>query len=386
MSESMAVRVGRAAVGCAMVLAAAASAHAEDSSVAEASAHFDRGVQLFEKDDFVSALKEFELADKAHHAATITYNMAKAWESLGRAQRAYDAYEAYVGEAGAQAEYLDAATVALARIKARATRLRVETQPPGATVRVDGIELKDKAPATVLVFGGAHRIEVAWDDAMDARDVMAQGSGDNTTERFERREQPQPSPATAREPVQPKAPEPDGLLAGVGFSLNYTALVVKKTPSASAQADPDTPDYRNSSLMFGAVLEAGYALSARSAIMARMHCGLGSTEKALFSLGAMSLEYTWRASRHWWVGGGAMIGSSDKDIGATYTPLVGARSDDKIEFVGNAAVGPTLEARVVLDDTDDGEWGLSLGPSLLLGTAEGQSTLYVPLVAGYRWY
>ncbi len=370
---------------CVGVMAASPTAWGDDAGADAVTAHFDKGVQLFERDDFVGALEEFQAADRAHHQATITYNIARARESLGQAQGAYDAYEAYVGEAGAQAEYLDAATVALARIKARATSLRIDTDPPGATVRVDGIPLKDRSPASVLVFKGRHRVEVDWDDAMDARDVQVDGDGAATTQSFRKKEPPKPG-AVAAPSGKSKPRTPAGLVAGVGFSINYTALVVKEAPSAAAQANPNTPTYRNSSLMFGATLEAGYPFTPRSALMMRFHCGLGSTEKALFSLGSMSLGYNWRASPRWWVGGGAIVGSSDKNIGATYNPLVGARSDDKIEFVSDVAIGPTLEAGVVLGEGPDGAWVLSVYPSLLLGTAQGQSTLYVPLVAGYRWY
>ncbi len=346
---------------------------------------------LFEKDDFIGAIEAFERADRAHHAATITYNIARARESLGQAQLAYDAYETYLAEAGAQAQYLDAATVALARIKARATRLRVETSPPGASVHVDGMLVRDKSPSTVLVFRGRHRVEVDWGGIFAAQDVDAAGDGQPLSVSLKKPDMSNPvqPPSAGKAPsahARKLQPEAGDVMASVGFSLNYTALVVKETPSAAAQQDPDTPDYRNSSLMFGAVIEAGYAFTPRSAIMARFHCGLGSTEKALFSLGAASLGYSWKASKRWWVGGGAIAGSSDKDIGATYNPLIGARSDDKIEFVSDVAVGPTLELRAILDDSDSGEWGLSINPSLLLGTGQGQSTFYVPLWAGVRWY
>ena len=380
------------ALCCGVIAAGAnATARAQDASPEAATADFDRGVLLFEKDDFVGAIEAFERADRAHHAATITYNIARTRESLGQAQLAYEAYEAYLAEAGAQAQYLDAATVALARIKARATRLRVETSPPGAAVHIDGILVRDKSPSTVLVFRGRHRVEVDWGGVFAARDIDAAGDGQPLSVSIAKPEmrnpaQPSPAPKAPSPRARPPQPEAGDMMAGAGFSLNYTALVVKEAPSAAARQDPNAPDYRNASLMFGAVIEAGYAFTPRSAIMARFHCGLGSTEKALFSLGAASLGYSWRASKRWWIGGGAIAGSSDKDIGATYNPLVGARSDDKIEFVSHVTVGPTLELRAILDDSDSGEWHLSMNPSLLLGTAQGQSTFYVPLWAGYRWY
>ncbi len=176
----------------------------------------------------------------------------------------------------------------------------------------------------------------------------------------------------------------EGLTAGLGLSLNYAALVVK-ADRPSTHDDSDAT-YRNTSLRFGVVLEVGYALSPRSVLSLKGDCGLGSTEKALFSLGMGSLTYAWRATPAWWVSAGGIMGSSDEALGATYTPLFGPREDESIVLGGNLAVGPVVGATLVLNRDDDGEWALGIHPSLLLGTGQGQSTLYVPLVLGRRWY
>ena len=83
-------------------------------------------MQLFQDGDFVGALEHFEQADRAHHAPAITYNIGRARESLGQAHPAVAAYEAYLGEAGPSGEYSGAATIAIAQLKARSTRLRIE--------------------------------------------------------------------------------------------------------------------------------------------------------------------------------------------------------------------------------------------------------------------
>ena len=88
----------------------------------------------------------------------------------------------------------------------------------------------------------------------------------------------------------------------------------------------------------------------------------------------------------WWVSAGGIMGSSDEALGTTYTPLFGPREDESIVLRGNLAVGPVVGATLVLNRDDDGEWALDIHPSLLLGTGQGQSTLYVPLVLGRRWY
>jgi len=355
---------------------------AQDPNIDAAREHFNKGVALFEKDDFVGALEQFEIAGKTHSAPAITYNVARARESLGQAQAAYDAYEAYISEAGAQAEFLDAATVALSRIKTRSTRLRIETEPQGAIVRIDGIVVHDNSPSTVLVFRGRHRVEVQLEGWLEARDFDAEGGGKAATVRIER---PKPPPGPRAAP--PKAAEHTftGLTAGVAFSLNYSALVIKADPTRD-QSGAKPADYKTASLMFGLVLEAGYAFNPRTALMLRGNCGLGQTQKAMFSLGSLSLGVAWRATPRWWVGGGGIMGSTDKQKGATYSPLIGPTPDDTIEVVKNPAFGPALEAGVVLNDNEYGQWVLTIFPSLLLGTGQGQSMLYVPLAVGHRWY
>jgi tetratricopeptide (TPR) repeat protein len=359
----------------------AAGADAQEAGLDEARVHFERGVALFEKDDFVGALEAFEQADRASHVPAITYNIARARESLGQAQAALEAYEAYLAEAGAEGDYLAAATVALTSLKARATKLRVETEPSGATVRVDGAVLREKSPATVWVFRGPHRVDVELDEWSAGIDVVAKGNGTSEAVRLERPAAPEFSPKPVV--VRPE-PGPEGLGAGIGLSLNYAALIVK-ADRPSAQNDSDGT-YRTTSLRFGVVLEVGYALSPRSVVSLKGDCGLGSTEKAFFSLGMGSLTYAWRATPDWWLSAGGIMGSSDEVLGATYTPLFGPREDESIVLGGNLAIGPVVGATLVLDRDDDGEWALGIHPSLLLGTAQGQSTLFVPLVLGRRWY
>ncbi|MCU0691916.1 MAG: PEGA domain-containing protein, partial [Polyangiaceae bacterium] len=354
-------------------------ASALEAGLHEARAHFERGVALFEKDDFVGALEAFDLADRARHLAAIIYNIARARESLGQAQAAFEAYEAYIAEAGAQGEYLAAATVALTNLKARATGLRIESDPPGATVRVDGVPLREKTPTSVWVFRGRHRVDVELGSWITGLDVAAEGNGASQTVRVER---PEPSPPGPEVPAVTSVREYNELTAGLGFSLNYSALVVK--------ADRESPStegkYRNTSLRFGVAIELGYALSPRAVMQLRGDCGLGATEKALFSLGMVSLSFAHRAAQSWWLSAGGIVGSIDKELGATYSPLFGAREDDSIVLGSDMAVGPVIGATLVLDDDDNGEWTLAINPSLLLGTGQAQSTLFVPLAIGRKWY
>jgi hypothetical protein len=375
------MRLPRMLAAVVVGISLASGAHADDASIEAARAEFNKGVELFEKDDFLGALDRFEKADKEHHSPVITYNIARAKESLGQAQAAYEAYEAYVSEAGAQGDFLDAASVAIARLKTRTTRLRVETTPAGAAVRVDGTLLKDPSPTAILVFRGHHHVEVQLGTWTEGRDAQAEGTGNALTMKLDR--PPPPAAPVLKAPPPKPAPEHKfgGMTFGLGWSLNYSALVHKANFQGAA-----SEDYKTSSIRFGLVLESGYAFTPRHAVLVRGHCGLGSDAMALFSLGHLTAGLSWRATNRWWLGMSALLASVDKKLGATYSPLIGAQEDKSVRVTSDAAVGPMLEAGIVLGDSDEGQWVVSLYPSVLIGTQEGHSTMVVPLALSYRWY
>jgi hypothetical protein len=140
---------------------------------------FSEGVRLYQQSDFEGARRLFLQADKAHHAPAIVYNLALAEERLGHPQAAVDAYEAYVAEAGESGEFTSSATFAIAQIKARSTRLRIDSEPSGARLFVDGSPLREPAPTVVLVPAGHHVIVAQGDGWRAERDLVAAGSGDS---------------------------------------------------------------------------------------------------------------------------------------------------------------------------------------------------------------
>ena len=111
---------------------------------------FVEGVRLYQRGDYEGARRLFKRADTEHHAPSIVYNLAVAEERALRPQAAVDTYEAYLAEAGESGEFSGAAAVAIAQIKARSTRLRIDTVPSGVRVFVDGAPLVDASPATFL--------------------------------------------------------------------------------------------------------------------------------------------------------------------------------------------------------------------------------------------
>jgi hypothetical protein len=375
--------------GC--LLASLTVGHANADEKADARAAFQAGVKAFQGGDYATSLDKFQEADGLSHSPAITYNVARTLEKLERPQDAYEAYEAYVAEAGEGGEFTSAAIVAIAQIKARASRLSIESTPPGAEVTLDGKKLRSKTPVTVLVARGPHQIALALDDWSEARSYDAAGGGSSGQLVFVRSvaapatpaAETRPAPPAAIVPAAPPPPHLQGLVISAGLSLSayrFFGTADERTGSARTTADATA-----GGLVFGLALDAGYALSARTALSLRLFGGLGSAQEALATIGAGGPVISHHVSDRWWLGGGVAVGAGRADADATKEDS-NAILDSQITFETNFAIGPTLELGYVLDQNQDGHWLAAVMPTLLVTTTSRESTLIIPLALGYRWY
>jgi hypothetical protein len=349
---------------------------------------FQKGVAAFQSGDYAGALEQFRAADAARHSPSITYNIARALEKLERPQAAVNAYEAFLGEVGAGGELTSAATLAIAQIKAKSTRLRIESTPPGATVTLDGETLTDRTPVTVLVTRGPHELVLTSGNWREARSYDAPGGGGTGELVFVHTEATRP-PAAAPAPrprprARPRPPEIDGLMGSAGLSLSVYRFI--GAPEKNDGTSQTTADSAPTGLVFGLAFDFGYALSTKTALLLRGFGGLGSSENTLASLGALAPVISWRASRRWWLGAGVAVGAGSADSDASRRDLLGAQSDASIAFQTAFALGPCLELSFVIDQNEGGHWIASLLPTTLFSLGGGQSTLFLPLMAGYRWF
>jgi hypothetical protein len=386
-------RLRARAIGLALLLLGAPALGAEKD---DARAAFQAGVKAFQDGGFEQALARFQEADRLGHAPAITYNIARTYEKLERPQEALDAYEAYVAEAGEGGEFTGSAVVAITQLKARSTRLSIESTPPGAEVTLDGRALVQKTPVTVLVPRGPHRIALALDAWREERAYEAPGGGSTGQLMFVRSSDPAAAPTAAPPPVAAPGPERrarvlplpvevpklDGLLGSVGLSLSaYRFIGSADETSGSSQT---TSESAAGGLVFGLTIDVGYALGARTALMLRLFGGLGSAEQALATLGMAGPVLTYRISNSWWTGGGIAVGAGRADSDAK-TNNSGAILDSQITFKTNVALGPTLELGYVIDQNQNGHWLVELMPTVLF-TLTRESTIFVPLTLGYRWF
>jgi hypothetical protein len=357
-------------IGIALI---ARPAHADDQQTARAA--FQEGVKAFQASDYRAALAKFEEAERASHSAVIRYNIARALEKLEQPQRAVAEYEAYVAEAGESGEFTGAATVAIAQIKAKSTRLRIDSKPPGASVKLNDQELTEKTPLTVLVPAGSQRVSVQIDKWSETRNYEASGNGSTGEIVFVRPVAAKVIVKTVTPPV--RKPQIDGLVGSFGLSLSAYSFVGK------GEEGDSTADSQAKGVVFGLTFDVGYALSQQWAILARGFGALGSAKGSLASLAAGGPVASVRLGEDWWVGGGIVVGAGRADSSGN---LIAAGSDTNVTFETQLALGPTIELTYVIDQNDDGHWIASLMPTTLLTTGGQESTIVVPLIIGYRWF
>jgi hypothetical protein len=378
-------RVGRRRLVCCVALAClfTTSTAARAGDIDRAKKLFEEGIHLYQQGDWEGARRVFREADAEHHAPAIVYNLALAEEKLGHLQLAVDAYEAYVAEVGDKGPLSSSAVVAIAQIRARSTRLKIETKPAGAHVFVDGTVLADAAPTAVLVQAGRHVVVVQGEGWRAEREVEARGAGDMTPLLFEpaapaHADVPSPgSNVTTPHEVEPRrvsAPaadgSPDGFVWGAAFAMMPCFLLGVNVSDGVAAPPNSRPA---SSILAGPSLNAGYALTDRFVFLGRGFVGIGPDAKPSWGF-IVGPGLSYRVGSFLWLGA-SFIG------GQIETKAHGAR------YGTDQVFGASAEASVVVIRKPHGEWTVSVEPGFLLTEMRQDNTAFVfPLTFGYRAY
>jgi outer membrane receptor protein involved in Fe transport len=138
----------------------------------EAELHFQIGLEAFQKQDYRSALEHFLASNRLVPNRNVVYNIARAYERLGRYIEAYRYYsDAKTGESDASViQKLDAS---LAQIAPKVALIRVESNPPGATIYLGRKDLGShgKTPRTLAVAAGKLKVLAELDGHEPAREV-----------------------------------------------------------------------------------------------------------------------------------------------------------------------------------------------------------------------
>jgi hypothetical protein len=346
--------------------------------VETARARFVEGVRLYKLGDDLGARLAFLDAERAHHAAVTIYNLALVEERLGHAQAAVDDYERYVGEAGEQGEFTQSAVVASAELRRRASKVRIETQPAGARLFIDGAAIEERSPLTWLLLPGKHHVSVEWDHGRADEDVDVQG-GTPRTLSFSRPAEPAPtSTLPARVPPEsqlapaevkpPPAPPRPPEIAGLVFGGAFIAMPYHFQRLNSGKNDDGA--------FAGLSGEIGYAFAEHAFVGLRVLAAAGSSCRQVLGAHVLTagpaLEY--HVSHSFW-------------IGASLNGGQGEACRDGATLSTDIVFSPMLDASYAVTSQDYGQWLVSLGFGYFFANPTNDTGLfYAPIGFGPRFY
>ena len=243
-------------------LAVAAPSRAADANVkAQASAHFERGVELAKEGAYAEALIEFSRAyELSPHYSTL-YNIAQAYVGLGKPVQAVDALKRYLAEGGAQIgiDRRRAVEAELVKQFARTATLDIQVDAPRAEVSVDGeVVGRTPLPAPIRVAIGVHRVTARSEAGATSEQSVTVAGEEQHTLRFaltpsKPPNSPAPSPAPSRGWLRVTCALPNVRVSVDGVELATTALraPIELAPGVHRvvfrdAAHPETP--RNASI------------------------------------------------------------------------------------------------------------------------------------------
>jgi len=144
---------------CCVIGAMSAPAWA-DGVADEADLQFTVGAEAYGKAEFTAALEHFLASNRLVPNRNVMFNIARAYEQLGRFPDAYRYYSDAARGDGVDGKLQRDVTTALARIGARVAVMTIETSPPGATIFLDRRDLGSvgTSPAQLGLKAGSYTV------------------------------------------------------------------------------------------------------------------------------------------------------------------------------------------------------------------------------------
>ena len=159
------------------VLLVTAPAWADRSAEREAKALFKEASGLAQSGDLTGALDLYQVAYQRFPNPKILVNIGAVLEAMGRDVEAAQTYEKLLQDAGASRANRAQAEQKLAAMDARLGRLRVEVDPPGAQLLLDGKSIGESGrPVAVRVKPGGHAVlakKDGFEPSAETIDVVA---------------------------------------------------------------------------------------------------------------------------------------------------------------------------------------------------------------------
>ncbi|HEY8146658.1 MAG TPA: TonB-dependent receptor [Kofleriaceae bacterium] len=149
----------RALLLCLAVLAATPRHAHADANADEADLRFHRGASLFKAGRFDEALLEFLASNRLVPNRNVVFNIARSYEALDQLEEAYRYYAEYMS-AETDKEERRAAQKRLDDLAPRVALLKIDSQPPGATVFLGRVDLggRGETPLLIAVPPGNHTV------------------------------------------------------------------------------------------------------------------------------------------------------------------------------------------------------------------------------------
>lgn len=158
-----------------------ARADASTDAKAEASAHFKRGVELFQEEAFRAALVEFERANEIAPDYRLLYNIGQTKLRLQDYLGVVQAYETYLTTGGASvpAERRAQVEEALIALRDRVGRLSITSNRADVEIVIDDVAAgKTPFAGTLPVNVGRHRVLARASDGVQDTRLVSVAGGD----------------------------------------------------------------------------------------------------------------------------------------------------------------------------------------------------------------
>lgn len=142
----------------------------EDAEQEEAREHFRRGQAAYQRGDYEKAITEWQAAYESSQKPRIQYNLAQAYERLGRLNDAVSALKHYVDNAEPDDSAQSDAVARLASLQQRLalTGIQIKGGVEGALIKVDDREWgRTPRPDKIFVKPGSHSVVVSKEGYQD---------------------------------------------------------------------------------------------------------------------------------------------------------------------------------------------------------------------------
>jgi tetratricopeptide (TPR) repeat protein len=190
--------------------AASATAGPDANAKKEAARRFEHAIKLYEEGDYVLALAEFERVYELVPDYRVLYNIGQVSMQLGRYARALRTLREYVSRGGNElpSDRRNAVQADLASLEARTATVKLDVQPAGTEVSIDGAVVgKSPLLEPLVVDVGERRVQARATGYVTIGQTLTLAGGDWRQVTLKLEPEPtvvaQPFPQPSRQPPSP---------------------------------------------------------------------------------------------------------------------------------------------------------------------------------------